>query len=129
MIRSPRGDEGGLGFQGFGEAERGEQASRGAARPPPGSSPAQASVPPYSTGDARAQRAAGSPLRPGFVVPAPGEGCAGRRGAEGLGATGFSPRVAVARGPREWIAGVVWEPREVPHTQSLQTASGIKGVA
>lgn len=62
-------------------------------------------------------------------MPAPGEGCAGRRGAEGLGATGFSPRVAVARGPREWIAGVVWEHREVPHTQSLQTASGIKGVA
>ena len=52
-------------------------------------------TPRRETRDSRAQPAAGSPPRPGLAGPAPGESCAGRRGTEGLGASGSRSRVAV----------------------------------
>ncbi|KAJ8797803.1 hypothetical protein J1605_017005 [Eschrichtius robustus] len=77
-------------------ARAGGAPSAGSARPrpdrahlpgTPGGRPV--SLPPSSTGDARAQPAAGSPPRPGAAGLALGESCAGRRGTEGLGATGL----------------------------------------
>lgn len=59
-----------------------------------------------------AHGAAGRPPRTGCAGM--NEGCEGRGGAEGLGATGSMPRAAVARWPLEWIAGPARGHRQVP---------------
>lgn len=64
-----------------------------------------------------AHGAAGHPPPTGCVGTH--EGCEGRGGAEGLGATGSMPRVAVARWPLEWIAGPARGPRQVPPRRAL----------
>lgn len=71
-------------------------------------------------GSGRESSAAGLPR------PAPGEGCAGRRVAKELGATGSTPSVVVARWPGSPGAGML---PGLPTKRSLSTASWSKGVA